>query len=734
MSGLNTFLKGLNSQQRSAVIAEDGPVLVLAGAGSGKTRVLTGRAFYLIAERKVHPTAIAVMTFTNKAAGELQKRLAEMLGARDSIPWAGTFHGFCARLLRQWGEAIGLPKEYSIYDSADSERVVVELLSERKFVREEIAPSTIRNWISLIKSGGKLSGRNRFHKLAEDLVEEYDRHLRAAGAVDFDDLLLLPLELFRERPDILDKLQHRYDHILIDEFQDTNRIQYNLARAIALPQNNIYAVGDDDQSIYGWRGADLRNLTDFEKDFSGGKTFNLEQNYRSTQEILNVANDVISAKKKHRLKQLWTDKQGGEQVVFCQHTRAADEANEVVGEMDQLVRQHGYTWNSFAVLLRTNSLSRYFEEVLINQSIPYTIVGGTKFYDRKEIKDLVAFLRVLSNPGDEQAWKRILKTPPKGIGNVTIIKITERCRQTGLSFGEVIEDAELLTEAGPAARNRLEKLAQVISDTRERTRNLSISELVADVLNISVLKEYYNEKLPDEAEDRIANLDQFVEAAREREAARPEYGLVDFLSEIALVSDIDDYQETIERVTLMTMHAAKGLEFPVVFVVALEDNLLPHSRSSDSVDEIDEERRLFYVAITRAKERLYLSASETRSLNGQLMFQEPSRFLRDIEPAKLKGWTLPTQTRSMMFEAEDEKEQTPREYYQHQYRKATSKSDDSTAMIPYKIGDIVEHSDFGIGVVTAKSGTIGDMKVRVAFEGVGSKLLALKYATLRKLD
>ncbi|MBU1637988.1 UvrD-helicase domain-containing protein [bacterium] len=729
---LQAFLDGLNPQQRAAVTADEGPVLVIAGAGSGKTRVLTGRAFYLIAEMKVHPAAIAVMTFTNKAAGELQKRLEELLGNRDSVPWAGTFHGFCARLLRQYGDTIGLPRDYSIYDQADSEKVVAELLIERKYSRDEIVPSTMRNWISVLKSGGALSGRHRFHKLAAELVGDYDKRLRSAGAVDFDDLLLLPLELFRVNPEILSKLQHRYDHILIDEFQDTNRIQYNLARAIAAPQNNLYVVGDDDQSIYGWRGADIRNLIDFQRDFKQGQSFSLEQNYRSTQQILDVANDVIAAKNHHNLKQLWTEKTNGEQVVFRQHSRAADEANEVVGEMDALVNRQGMSWSDFAVLLRTNSLSRYFEEVLISQSIPYTIVGGTKFYDRREVKDLTAFLRVLSNPGDEQAWKRILKTPPKGIGEVTIARVVDRCRRTGMSFGEVIADAELLSDASTATRNRLEKLSNALSHIAEHNKQSSLSELAADVLRKSGLIEYYEEKFPEEADDRVANLYQFIEAAKDREAAHPEYSLSDFLSEIALVSDIDDYNEAANRVTLMTMHAAKGLEFPVVFAAALEDNLLPHSRSSDSIEEIEEERRLFYVAITRAQDRLYLSASETRALNGQLMFQEPSRFLRDIDPSRLKGWTLPREARSMMFEPTEENYHTERPSYRSKSKNNSGLN--GASLIPYKIGDIVEHPDFGMGVVTAKSGSLDSLKVRVAFEGVGSKLLALKYATLRKVE
>jgi DNA helicase-2/ATP-dependent DNA helicase PcrA len=340
----------------------------------------------------------------------------------------------------------------------------------------------------------------------------------------------------------------------------------------------------------------------------------------------------------------------------------------------------------------------------------------------------------VSNPGDEQAWKRILKTPPKGIGDVTINRIVDRCRRTGLPFGEVIADTEMLPDANIATRNRLEKFSDLLTDIAERHKNSAISELVADVLDKSGLADFYEEKFPDEAEDRIANLQQFVEAAKEREAIHPEYNLSDFLSEIALVSDIDNYDEAVNRVTLMTMHAAKGLEFPVVFVVALEDSLLPHARSSNSSDEIDEERRLFYVAITRARERLYLSAAETRAINGQLMFQEPSRFLRDIDPKKLKGWTLPTQTRSLMFEPDEREYYAERPVYRSQVKSKPDNGTSGASLIPYKIGDIVEHPEFGIGVVTAKSGEIDSLKVRVAFEGVGSKLLALKYATLRKID
>jgi len=734
ITSLERFLSSANPQQREAVTAGGGPVLVLAGAGSGKTRVLTGRAFYLIAKERVHPASIAVMTFTNKAAGELKERLAGLIGDPEAVPWAGTFHGFCARLLRRHADEAGVPKDYSIYDQTDSERVVAELLTERRFSRDEIAPSVMRNWISLLKGGQTLSGRHRFHKLAEEMVPEYDRRLRAAGAVDFDDLLSLPLTLFRDHPEILTRLQTRYDHVLIDEFQDTNRIQYRLAKSIAHPQNNLYAVGDDDQSIYGWRGAEPGNMDEFRRELGDVSVFHLEQNYRSTQAILDVANDVIAGKGSRDLKQLWTENKGGERVVFRQHSRAADEANEIIGEIDHLVRRAEYRWCDCAILLRTNSLSRYFEEVLINQAIPYAIVGGYRFYDRREVKDLVSYLRVLVNPGDEQAWKRIFRTPPKGIGDKTVERLVTACRLGGETLGALIDAADDLDELKTVSKKRLTALASKMAEARHAAESSSLSETVARVLEMSGLEEHYRDKLPDEADERIANLQQFVEAAREREDLHPEYDLRDFLEEIALVADIDDYEEKADRVTLMTMHAAKGLEFPVVFVVGLEDNLVPHSRSSESVEEIEEERRLLYVAITRARERLYLSYAETRALNGNLMFQEPSRFLRDIDPAKLKGWTLPSSPELEPRRLEGEGE-VQRSIYGGSRRSRTKHNGKTSAIgIPYKIGDVVEHPEFGIGVVTAKSGSLDSLKLRVAFEGIGSKLLAVKYASLRKVD
>jgi DNA helicase-2/ATP-dependent DNA helicase PcrA len=726
------FLSSLNPEQKAAVTAPEGPVLVLAGAGSGKTRVLTGRAFYLIAQRRVNPHAVLVVTFTNKAAEELRKRLRDYVGDRSDLPWAGTFHSFCARLLRMHGDTLGLTREFSIYDTADTDQVLSELLAERRIGRDELPPATLRSWISLLKNGGSLSGRSPFHRLAQELMPRYDESLRRANAVDFDDLLRLPLDMFRLRPEVLESVQRRYDHVLIDEFQDTNTHQYELAKQIAAPQNSLFVVGDDDQSIYGWRGAQFRNVYDFQRDLPDAQVYRLEQNYRSTQPILDVANDVISVNRDRHEKKLWTEKLQGEKVVLRQVPRAVDEAHEVVGEIHHLRRLKSYGWKDFAVLFRVNALSRQFEEVLIGQAIPYTMIGGTRFYERREIRDLLAYLRVLVNPDDEQAWRRVMRAPPRGIGDATVKQLEEEARHSERSIGRVILSPLALSSLSKLAQNKLSAIADLVERMKGETAALDMVASVEFVLQASGLAEYYERVDPDEFEERIANLAQLVEAARDRAREHPEFALADFLAEIALISDIDDYDETPDRVALMTMHAAKGLEFPVVFVVGLEEKLLPHQRSSGSVAEIEEERRLFYVAVTRAQERLYLTYSQMRYVNGTLEFQEPSRFLRDLSPEHVRGWSLPGGS-SLRVEDEDDEfialhEEPPR------WRGRRSQSLARSVLIPYRIGDVVQHPEFGVGVVTAKSGDLDDLKIRVAFEGIGSKLLAVKFAQLKKLE
>ncbi len=737
-SKLSQFLSTLNSEQRDAVTAPVGPALVLAGAGSGKTRVLTGRVLYLLMELHVPPHAIVVMTFTNKAAGELKTRIVDYVGRTHDLPWAGTFHGFCARLLRQYGTHAGLAEGFTIYDTDDGEQVLAVLLQQSGISKDELSPALLRSWISFEKNGGRVRSRHPAQRFLADLRSRYDQVLLESNAVDFDDLLRLPLEILRTCPEIRERIQRQYDHVLIDEFQDTNVHQYELARELAAPQLNLFAVGDDDQSIYAWRGADASKMLSFTDDIAGSRLFRLEQNYRSTQAILDVANDIIAHGRHRHEKRLWTENKGGEKATLRSVSRSIDEANEVVGELVHQARKSGYKWSDFAILFRTNALSRPFEDVLVEQAIPYAIIGGLRFYERKEVKDLLAYLRVIANPRDEQAWKRVLKTPPRGIGEVTLKQLEDAARQERVSIGQVMLENVNLDAVSRAARLKLQPIQQLIRTLIADSTGLELPAIIETALSRSGLVEFYSTRDEEESEERIENLSQLVAAARERERLSPGMTLVEFLAEVALVADADSYDDTQARVTLMTLHAAKGLEFPVVFIVGLEDGILPHKRSIEDSAQLEEERRLFYVGVTRARERLNLSFSQTRTIWGSVQFQEPSRFLHEIDRSRLRGWTLPS-AKVSRYDWTDGDEPESRNGLHREPRRQMASSFQSTARstnsyMPYRVGDMVEHEEFGTGVVTAKSGDMEDMKIRVAFQGMGSKLLSVKHARLKRLD
>ncbi|MCB9357127.1 MAG: UvrD-helicase domain-containing protein [Calditrichaeota bacterium] len=734
-NSLDGFLEGLNDAQRDAVTAETGPALVLAGAGSGKTRVLTGRALYLIERLHANPASIAVMTFTNKAARELRERLGGFEQSGRGLPWAGTFHGFCVQLLRQYGPRAGLSRDFTIYDEEDSQRAVTEILRERQFVREGMTPRQIRSVISRIKNGGKVDPRQPIVRIAEEIYEDYCVRLRQANAYDFDDLLQTPLELMKSSDEFRDILQKRFDHVLIDEFQDTNLVQFELACQIALPQNGVFAVGDDDQSIYSWRGANYRNILEFSKRLSGARVFRLEQNYRSTKHILDAANDVIAASVHRHEKTLWTDRKGGDKVTLRSHSRPADEANEIVGEIEHICAKRNLTYKDFAILFRTNAVSRYFEEVMVQQRIPYNVVGGLRFYERKEIKDLIAYLRVLANPQDEQAWARVFRELAPGVGATTIERVISAARSSGRGLASLSDPDFLAANSSGAPRVKLLEYVSPMAALRARLGELNMSETVDEALVASGLVAIYEAQDDDEARERLDNLRQFATGAWERTQATPTIALSDFLSDLALVSDIDELEDRAERVTLMTIHAAKGLEFPVVFVAGLEENLLPHARSLESVEALEEERRLLYVAMTRAMDKLYLSYSETRPLNGRLEFQSPSRYLADIHVDRLRGTGVP-QRPSLRYVSMDNPEFTSDTSQEirapkHAWRVPAAST---ASRIEFRIGDVVEHQEFGVGTVTAKSGDLDSLKVRVTFTGFGSKLLAVKYANLKKLS
>lgn len=729
------FLSTLNNEQRNAVTVDTGPTLILAGAGSGKTRVLAGRAVHLIEHSRVPASSIAVMTFTNKAAQELRGRLAEYLSGKPDLPWAGTFHSFCVRLMRSYSNACGVPPDFSIYDEEDSVRVISELMHERQLSNEGVTARQVKSLISRIKNGGKFDHRNPIARLTEQLLEYYQERLRSAAAFDFDDLLLVPLECMKQNEAFRTLLQHKYDHLLIDEFQDTNQVQFELACLIASPQNNLFAVGDDDQSIYSWRGANYRNLLDFGKKLPGARILRLERNYRSTQQILDAANDIISASSHRHEKKLWTERISGEKVTLRSYGRPADEANEIIAEIEHIRQKQGLSLSNFAILFRTNAISRYFEEVLVQHRLPYTVVGGLKFYERKEVKDLIAYLRVISNPYDEQAWTRVLRELAPGVGQTSIDKLIGSCRGSSLGCSALLDVSWVVSTLSGSPRAKAQEFIARIVELRAISESLKLSEVVDKALVASGMETRYSELEDQDSRDRLENLRQFQTGAWERSQQMPELTLSEFLSDLALVSDIDELESNSDRLPLMTIHSAKGLEFSVVFVVGVEENIIPHSRSMESSEAIDEERRLLYVAMTRAKDRLYLSYSEARPLNGRLEYQLPSRFLSDIDPTRLRGAGVPSRSSFRYVSTDEERAisysvpRTSRTLERQSSLRGSVKSS-----IEFRIGDVVEHAEFGIGTVTAKSGDLDSLKVRVAFSGYGSKLLAVKFANLKKLS
>ncbi|MFH1011323.1 MAG: UvrD-helicase domain-containing protein [bacterium] len=731
------ILSTLNEAQQTAVAAPVRPLLVLAGAGTGKTRALTARVAYLIAEKGANPESLLALTFTNKAADELRERLSGLMGEGRALPWAGTFHSFCARLLREFGEVLGYERSFSIYDTDDSERVLAAVLRQRGIARDELSPALLRNWLSAKKNGREPPSEKRhpFHRLLPEILDEYNGLLRQSQAMDFDDLLRLPIELFDAHPDILEKVQKRYRHVLVDEYQDTNRLQYELVRRLAQVHRSLFVVGDDDQSIYGWRGADLRNILEFERDFPDTIVCRLEQNYRSTEAILHVANDVIARNRARKEKRIWTSQKGGDRPVLRVCRTDLDEAQEVVGEIFHLARKQGIPWCAFAVLYRTNAQSRPFEEALLAQMIPYHLVGAIRFYERKEIKDALSYLRVIANPSDELSLRRLFGAPSRGIGPKTILRLEQAARQWGCTLWETLSRLEEVPDLTPAAKIRLNATQDLIDSFRRRTAALSVSELIAELMVASGLRAQLQQEGTQEAQERLDNLDQLVAGAEERCRANPAMTLDDFLQEIALISDVDDWRDRAEAVTLMTLHTAKGLEFPYVFLVGLQEGLFPHERSGNSEAEIEEERRLFYVGVTRARKRLYLTYATQRWQRGKISQAEPSRFLREIHPENLQGWTLPPERKlgeREWWQVEEEEEgSAPAHDSLSSHRRAKTLR---TEGIPYRIGDLVEHPQFGRGVVTAKSGGWADLKIRVAFEGIGSKLLAVQFAPLRKID
>jgi DNA helicase-2/ATP-dependent DNA helicase PcrA len=723
------FFSDLNPVQLDAVTFTEGPLLVVAGAGSGKTRVLTYRIAHLIENLGVHPSSILAITFTNKAADEMRERVFQLVGKRAENIWIMTFHAACARILRQEIAHLGYSKNFVVYDEKDSLKLIADCLKELNYDSANFKPSIIRNRISLAKND--MIEPNEFASISESKFDEvvasvyrlYQKKLKESNALDFDDLLLITVKLLKKFPEVLEKYQQRFRYILVDEYQDTNRTQYELLKLLAQKHRNICVVGDDDQSIYGWRGADVRNILDFEKDFPDATIIRLEQNYRSTKTILDAANHLISHNKKRKPKKLWTENDKGETITLYEAFDEYDEAQFIAAEVQRLTSLGSkYSYGDIAVFYRTNAQSRTVEEVFMKYGIPYVIVGGVKFYDRQEIKDVLAYLRLVVNPNDVVSFKRVINTPKRGIGKQTVEKLEYFAYQEGIGLLEATSRVdELKGRIGSKALESVKRFFQLIDFLREQAEQKTPAELVWMAAEKSGYIDMLKEEKTIEAEGRIENIQELVSVAVNFSKLYPGAGLPEFLERISLISDIDTYERQEEAVTLMTVHNAKGLEFPVVFIIGLEEGLFPHSRSMYSEDEIEEERRLCYVGITRAKEKLYLIHAYERTFFGTKNYSAPSRFLSEI-PQELISiervshevpWSH-GQLLNFTF---------PREMDSFKPGRLTVEK--------IRVGDRVYHDKFGEGTVTDVG---GGGRVTVVFDSYGEKVLVLDYAPMKKIS
>jgi len=713
------LLEGLNPVQREAVLHTEGPVLIVAGAGSGKTRALTHRIAYLIREKGISPYAILAITFTNKAAQEMKDRVEGLLGTRIARGmWILTFHSSCARILRREHTHLGVPSSFSIYDEGDTERVISMVLKAMDVDPKRYPPRAVAALIGRAKdeliepAAFAENARTHYERVVAEVYGDYQRRLRAAGALDFDDIIMETVRLFREHPEVLEHYQERFAYILIDEYQDTNRAQYHLVNLLAAKHRNICVVGDADQGVYSWRGATIKNLLDFEHDYPDAAVFVMEQNYRSTQNILSLANALIEHNIQRKPKSLWTESDTGDLAVRFRAENERDEARFVVFEIERLVRDEGFRHSDVAVFYRTNAQSRVLEEEFLRAGLPYRVVGGVRFYQRREVKDVLAYLRALVNPGDLISVRRVINTPKRGIGEATAASIERFAADEDIPFMEAARRVEEIGTLGQRAKGAVRSFVDVIDGLRQRMAEGTSPSRMAEAAfaDTGYLAELQAERTV-EAEGRIENLEELVGVAREFEQRDPDGGVAEFLEQVSLVSEQDEYDQEEATVTLMTLHNAKGLEFDVVFMAGMEDGVFPHYRSMTDAAQLEEERRLAYVGMTRARRRLYLTHAWSRSLFGSSNYNPPSRFLSEL-PADL--------VRSLDRGVEEEsRPNRGRDALGHE-------------PLPVTEGDTVYHDKWGEGVVLSVSGSGQRTEATISFEEVGEKRILLAYAPLAK--
>jgi DNA helicase-2/ATP-dependent DNA helicase PcrA len=710
-------LAGLNPIQKEAVLHTEGPVLIVAGAGSGKTRALTHRMAYLIREKGVSPYEILAITFTNKAAQEMADRVEGLLGTRIAKGmWIMTFHAACVRILRREHAYVGIPSHFSIYDEGDTERVIALSLKQLNIDPKRYPPRAVAAVIGRAKDNlispaeFAADAGTYYERTVADVYAEYQARLRAAGALDFDDIIMETVRLFRGHPEVLEHYQERFRYVLIDEYQDTNRAQYHLVNLLAAKHRNICVVGDADQGVYSWRGATIKNLLDFEHDYPDSSIFVMEQNYRSTQSILELANALIEHNVQRKPKSLWTESEEGDLAVRYRAENEHDEAWFLANEVERLVQEEGYRYGDIAVFYRTNAQSRVIEEVLSQAGIAYKVVGGVRFYQRKEIKDVFAYLRAVVNPGDLVSLRRIINTPKRGVGDATVAALEGFAAQEGIPFLKAarrVDDISLLGQRAKGAVHGfvgvIDALASLVADGTGPARMVE-----AAYTESGYLAELESERTV-ESMGRVENLKELVGVALEFQQRNPDGTLADFLEQVALLTEQDEYDEDDPAITLMTLHNAKGLEFDVVFMVGMEDGVFPHYRSMGDPAELEEERRLAYVGITRARRRLYLTHAWSRSLFGSSNYNPPSRFLHEVK--------------ELVRELETETKYGPpggaAEGLGHE-------------PVDVSAGDTVFHDKWGEGVVVTVSGAGQRAEATIAFEEVGEKRLLLAYAPLAR--
>ncbi len=733
------ILKGLNKEQREATMHVDGPLLVIAGAGSGKTRVLTHRIAYLIDEKNVNPWNIIAITFTNKAAKEMKTRIENLVGTKANDIWIGTFHSMCVRILRREINRIGYGDDFVIFDATDTKTIIKECIKELKIDDKVFSDKYISYEIS--KAKNDMITPDRFSNMyASDarmyivakVYTLYQNKLKSYNSLDFDDIINNTIKLFEENADVLEVYQNKFKYILVDEYQDTNKAQDKLIMLLAQKNNNVFVVGDDQQSIYKFRGADINNILNFEKNFKNTKVIKLEQNYRSTSSILNVANEVIKNNHSNVKKKLWTENDDGKLPVVYRANDEYDEVNYVLSQINTLKIEEYYKYSNFAILYRTNAQSRAFEDVFLRERIPYRVVGGQKFYDRKEIKDILAYLRLVHNTSDNISLKRIINEPKRGIGKTTVDTIEQIANELKVPMFEIVNNIDRY-ELG-RAKKELKDFANFIIKMKQE--NVSLEKLVSLILKESGYLKMLEDEKTKEAENRIENLGEFLNVVIEFESQEEEIDLGSFLENIALITDLDNVSDEQDAVLMMTLHTAKGLEFPTVFLVGLEDGLFPSYRSIGEIEEVEEERRLFYVGITRAKEHLFLTHAKCRTVFGSTSYNKCSRFLDEIPENLVEGKIEKQETSFGMEDDLPRFTNTTRSTFP--FRTAESflqrvATNVSLNLDDFKEGTRVMHKKFGEGIILKVEPEEDDLKLDINFEKFGSKRLMAKFAKLEIL-